>query len=50
MEEEVDLCGATETRMDARREKEIESVFESDYHCIMKRRRKRKKGDYGSGD
>ena len=49
MEEGVDLCGATETHMDARRKKEFESVFENDYHCIMKRRRKRKKGDYGSG-
>ena len=49
MEERVDLCGATETHMDAKREKEIESVFENDFHCIMKRRRKRKKGDYGSG-
>ena len=49
MEEEIDLCCATETHMDARREKEIEEVFENDYHCILKRRKKRKKGDYGSG-
>ena len=49
MEEEIDLCCATETHMDARRQKEIEDVFETDYHCILKRRKKRKKGDYGSG-
>ena len=48
-EEKIDICGATETHMDATREKEIEAVFENDYHCIMKRRRKRKRGDYGSG-
>ena len=49
MEEKVDLCGATETHMDEKREEEIGSVFENDYHCITKRRRRRKKGDYGSG-
>ena len=43
------MCGATETRMDALREKQFHDLMQDDFHCITKIRKKRKSRDYGSG-
>ena len=49
MEEEVDLCGATETRNNKERDKMLISGMEDSFHCITKIRKNRKAGDHGSG-
>ena len=48
-EEGIDLCGATETRMNALREKQFHELMQDDFHCITKIRKKTKSMDYGSG-
>ena len=48
-EEDVDICGATETRMNVDREKKFHAVFKDDFHCVTKIRKNRKKNDFGSG-
>ena len=49
MDEDVDICGATETHGNEKNDRMLHSVMDDDYHCITKIRKNRKARDYGSG-
>ena len=45
----MDLCGATETRSNEKKDTMVHSILKDRFHCITKIRKKRKDRDFGSG-